>query len=73
MAGSPGYMAPEVLTYQTYYDQKVDVWSLGVILYILAARDIPFKGSSPEEIKSKTIKTEPKYTSSRWKKSSAEM
>ena len=30
--GTPGYCAPEVLTHQNY-DYKVDVFSLGVVLY----------------------------------------
>ena len=32
--GTPGYVAPEILDDQPY-DQKVDVFSAGVILYIL--------------------------------------
>ena len=32
--GTPGYMAPEVLTNQAY-GPAVDMWSLGVIAYIL--------------------------------------
>jgi len=56
MAGSMGYMAPEILTHYTQYDQKVDVWSLGVILYILAVGDIPFGGDSYKEIRIKTLK-----------------
>ena len=32
--GTPGYMAPEVLTNQAY-GPAVDMWSLGVISYIL--------------------------------------
>jgi len=32
--GTPGYMAPEIL-YEEDYDEKVDVYSLGMILYIL--------------------------------------
>lgn len=40
-AGTPAYMAPEV-SQGRRYDEKCDIWSLGCILYTLAAGQSPF-------------------------------
>jgi calcium-dependent protein kinase len=41
-------MAPEVIAGN--YDAKCDVWSLGVILYVLFTGCPPFNGSNDREI-----------------------
>ena len=44
----PYYIAPEVLNHK--YDEKCDVWSVGVICYIIIAGYPPFNGSNEKEI-----------------------
>lgn len=39
--GTTEYMAPEVLKNEPY-NEKCDIWSIGHILYILLAYDMPF-------------------------------
>lgn len=46
--GTPYYIAPEVL--MNSYDSKADIWSVGVLLYILLTGTPPFKASTLKEI-----------------------
>ena len=52
--GTPYYIAPEVLeaseTRSTSYGKKCDIWSLGVIVYMLLGGYPPFRGDTNREI-----------------------
>lgn len=48
IAGTPYYMAPEVL--EGSYKEKADIWSLGVLLYVLVSGYLPFQGANSNEV-----------------------
>ena len=41
-AGSPAYMAPEII--KGNYGKECDIWSLGVLLYKILTKKLPFNG-----------------------------
>ncbi|KAE8718275.1 CBL-interacting serine/threonine-protein kinase 12 [Hibiscus syriacus] len=66
ICGTPGYVAPEILARKGYDGAKVDVWSCGVILYVLHAGYLPFKDPNQVVMYQRMFKGEfqfPKWTS----------
>ena len=49
IVGTDGYMAPEVLMNQNLIPQQIDVFSLGVILFLLVAGEFPFGEPNKED------------------------
>lgn len=64
ISGTPYYIAPEVLN--ETYDEKCDVWSCGVILYILLCGYPPFNGDSDADIMKSVKKGQFDYPSEEW-------
>eukprot|EP00746_Dinoflagellata_sp_MGD_P009654 gnl/MRDRNA2_/MRDRNA2_119682_c0_seq1.p1 gnl/MRDRNA2_/MRDRNA2_119682_c0~~gnl/MRDRNA2_/MRDRNA2_119682_c0_seq1.p1 ORF type:complete len:472 (-),score=111.78 gnl/MRDRNA2_/MRDRNA2_119682_c0_seq1:62-1477(-) len=63
-AGTPYYVAPQVL--QGSYDHKCDIWSCGVIMYILLCGYPPFYGDSDNEILAMVRKGEFDFPDEEW-------
>ncbi|KAF8402510.1 hypothetical protein HHK36_010595 [Tetracentron sinense] len=66
LCGTPAYVAPEVLGKKGYDGAKVDIWSCGVILYVLNAGYLPFNDPNLLVMYRKIYKGEfrcPKWTS----------
>ena len=57
--GTAYFIAPE--TIKGEYDEKCDVWSIGVILYYILSGKFPFTGNSNFEIFEKIQKSEPVF------------
>ncbi|KAK6912297.1 NAF domain [Dillenia turbinata] len=56
--GTPAYVAPEVLRKKGYDGAKADIWSCGVILYVLLAGYLPFQHENVMKMYTKVFKAE---------------
>ncbi|CAD8062812.1 unnamed protein product [Paramecium sonneborni] len=59
--GTPGYVAPEILQ-EKNYDYKVDVFSAGILMFIMLSGQSPFQTKSKNELVIKNYNCEIDYT-----------
>ncbi|XP_050311314.1 ovarian-specific serine/threonine-protein kinase Lok-like [Anthonomus grandis grandis] len=77
MCGTLKYVAPEVICPQfreydcieetNIYGPKVDVWSLGVILYYMITQELPFNGRQEKELATKILHCKYDLSKGVWK------
>lgn len=58
LAGTFHWMAPEVLQSDTNYSHKADVYSFGIVMWEIMAREPPFKTLRPHEIMSAVVNSQ---------------
>lgn len=63
--GTPFFVAPEVINRKPY-DQKVDMWSIGVTTYLLLCGDTPFNGKNRQQLFRRISCDEPPYADDKW-------
>lgn len=66
LCGTPAYVAPEILAKKGYEGAKVDIWSCGIVLFVLNAGYLPFNDPNLMVMYRKIYKGEfrcPKWTS----------
>lgn len=62
--GTPYYIAPEVI--KQNYNEKCDIWSIGVIFYIILCGYPPFRGRTREVLNEKILKGEYSFDEKEW-------
>lgn len=63
--GTPFFVAPEVINRKPY-DQKVDMWSIGVTCYLMLCGDTPFNGKNRQQLFRRISCDEPTFPDDKW-------
>ena len=64
LAGTPYFISPEIL--KGLYGKECDMWSLGVLLYLLLSGEFPFDGDSRPELFDKIQTTKFNFKNHVW-------
>lgn len=64
--GTVAFSAPEIFT-QKFYDEKVDVWSAGIVLYMMLSGDQPFFHEQVAKLVQSITTESPNFDGEAWK------
>jgi calcium/calmodulin-dependent protein kinase I len=71
LCGTPGYLAPEILERWPAYDTMCDIWSVGVILFLLLGGYLPFDDDDEDKVFDRTRNGEYSFRKQFWSNISA--
>jgi serine/threonine protein kinase len=63
--GTLSYVAPEVLL-RDPYNKEIDIWSLGIILFLTLSGHLPFMGSKQDAIARKIVYDDVEFDEDEW-------
>ena len=63
--GTPYFMSPEVIRGEKY-DKRTDLWSMGVITYLLLSGHMPFRGSDVDDLDQKILNCDYSFENQTW-------
>ena len=63
--GTPFFVAPEIIRKEAY-DQRADMWSCGVIIYLLLSGRLPFTGMNAQELFSNVLRGNLEFPVTEW-------
>eukprot|EP00186_Timspurckia_oligopyrenoides_P000411 CAMPEP_0182443134 /NCGR_PEP_ID=MMETSP1172-20130603/1941_1 /TAXON_ID=708627 /ORGANISM="Timspurckia oligopyrenoides, Strain CCMP3278" /LENGTH=464 /DNA_ID=CAMNT_0024638301 /DNA_START=174 /DNA_END=1568 /DNA_ORIENTATION=- len=71
VVGTPAFVAPEVIG-KLPHDEKVDIWGMGVSLYLLLSGCLPFDGTNRDQLYNKIQSGEVEFHGNFWESISFE-
>lgn len=63
--GTPYFVAPEIIRKEAY-DQRADMWSVGVIIHLLLSGHLPFQGRNAMELFKNVLKGKLDFKETNW-------
>ena len=72
LVGTPNFVCPEILMGEDY-DEKADMFSVGVIMFFMLTGELPFDSILADEIVKQTIDCQPYYDETHWRNISEEV
>ena len=70
--GTLVYAAPEILT-ESGYTKQADMWSIGVIMFLVLRGRLPYQGDTAAEIVDRILTTTPNFNDKSWRRRSPEL